>query len=53
MLSEVQRVCDRVGIIRDGRLVTLSNLDELRGKSSLEEIFLSYFSNPKEKALEP
>jgi ABC-type multidrug transport system ATPase subunit len=30
VLSEVQRVCDRVGIIRDGRLITLSQLDELR-----------------------
>jgi ABC-2 type transport system ATP-binding protein len=31
VLSEVQRVCDRVGIIRDGRLITLSDLDDLRG----------------------
>ncbi|HEY3085507.1 MAG TPA: ABC transporter ATP-binding protein [Candidatus Dormibacteraeota bacterium] len=30
VLSEVQHVCDRVGIIRDGRLITLSELDELR-----------------------
>jgi ABC-2 type transport system ATP-binding protein len=30
VLSEVQRVCDRVGIIRDGRLVRLMRLDELR-----------------------
>ena len=31
VLSEVQRVCDRVGIVRDGRLVQLAPLDELRG----------------------
>ena len=31
VLSEVQRVCDRVGIIRDGRLVQLAQLDEMRG----------------------
>jgi len=30
VLSEVQRVCDRVAIIRDGRLVRLAQLDELR-----------------------
>jgi ABC-2 type transport system ATP-binding protein len=30
VLSEVQRVCDRVGIVRDGRLVQLADLDELR-----------------------
>jgi ABC-2 type transport system ATP-binding protein len=30
VLSEVEHVCDRVGIIRDGRLVRLAHLDELR-----------------------
>ena len=30
VLSEVQRVSDRVGIIREGRLVQLAQLDELR-----------------------
>jgi ABC-2 type transport system ATP-binding protein len=30
VLSEVEHVCDRVGIIRDGRLVRLAQLEELR-----------------------
>ncbi len=30
VLSEVERVCDRVGIIRDGRLARVAQLDELR-----------------------
>jgi ABC-2 type transport system ATP-binding protein len=30
VLSEVERVCDRVGIVRDGRLVRVAHLDELR-----------------------
>ena len=30
VLSEVQRVCDRVGIVREGRLVQLAQMDELR-----------------------
>ena len=29
VLSEVEHVCDRVGIVREGRLVKLSGLDEL------------------------
>lgn len=29
VLGEVQRVCDRVGILRDGRLVTLEEIDSL------------------------
>ena len=33
VLSEVERVCDRVGIIRDGRLVTVEPTDELVNKA--------------------
>lgn len=31
-LPEVERICDRVGIIRDGKLVELSDIDKLSGK---------------------
>jgi ABC-2 type transport system ATP-binding protein len=30
ILSEVEHVCDRVGIVRDGRLVQVARLEELR-----------------------
>jgi ABC-2 type transport system ATP-binding protein len=116
ILSEVEHVCDRVGIVRDGRLVRVAQLEELRHirvhrvevefapgtgvperairdadgveavevdgnrvtctvrggvegllralrdadvtdlvstEPSLEEIFLSYFSEPKKKLLSP
>jgi len=33
VLSEVQRVADRVGVLRLGRLVAVERLDELRSKS--------------------
>ncbi len=33
ILSEVQRVCDRVGIIREGSLVALEDIDELLNRS--------------------
>jgi ABC-2 type transport system ATP-binding protein len=32
-LDEVQRVCDRVGIIRDGRLVAVENVEEITGRA--------------------
>lgn len=32
ILSEVERVCDRVGIIRDGHLVATESVDEIREK---------------------
>jgi ABC-2 type transport system ATP-binding protein len=35
LLGEVEQVCDRVGIIRQGRLVAEGTVDELRGGSRL------------------
>jgi len=35
LLGEVQQLCDRVGVIADGRLLTESTVAELRGASSL------------------
>ncbi|HVY97120.1 MAG TPA: ABC transporter ATP-binding protein [Solirubrobacterales bacterium] len=32
-LAEVQRVCDRVGIVRGGRLVAIERIDDLLGKA--------------------
>jgi ABC-2 type transport system ATP-binding protein len=32
-LDEVERVCDRVGIVRDGRLIAVERIDELLGKA--------------------
>ena len=33
-LAEVERVCDRVAIIRDGRLVTVADVAQLRGRAA-------------------
>jgi ABC-2 type transport system ATP-binding protein len=35
LMSEVEQVCDRVGIIRDGALVAEGTVDELRGRARL------------------
>jgi len=35
LLAEVQEICDRVGVINDGRLLRESTVAELRGASSL------------------
>jgi ABC-2 type transport system ATP-binding protein len=32
-LDEVERVCDRVGIVRAGRLIAVERIDELLGKA--------------------
>jgi ABC-2 type transport system ATP-binding protein len=55
ILSEVEHVCDRVGILRAGKLVRVADLAELRksGETSLEQIFLSHYSEsePRPKSL--
>jgi len=33
VMPEVEHVCDRVGIIRDGRLAAIEDIDELKGKA--------------------
>jgi ABC-type multidrug transport system ATPase subunit len=35
LMGEVEQVCDRVGIIREGTLVAEGTIDELRGRESL------------------
>ena len=49
VLSEVQRVADRVGVLRSGRLVAVERLDELRSKS-LHHVH-AHFSEPIELAV--
>jgi ABC-2 type transport system ATP-binding protein len=44
ILEIAQNMCDRIGIIDQGRLIAVGTMEELqstRGESSLEDIFLS------------
>lgn len=44
IMSEAEKLCDRIGIINDGRLLAQGTLQELReatGESYLEEVFVS------------
>jgi len=40
VLDVAEKLCDRVAIIRQGRLVMSGTMDEVRGEDSLEEVFL-------------
>ena len=45
VLSEVDRTCDRVGILRDGRLVALMSVDEAR-KASARSMVVDFGEDP-------
>ena len=40
VLEVAEKLCDKVAIIKDGRLVLSGKTEEVRGEASLEEIFL-------------
>lgn len=53
VMSEVEKLCDRVGIIHEGRLVaegTLAELGERYGNDDMEEIFVRAIGGGKEAA---
>lgn len=53
VMSEVEKLCDRVGIIHEGRLVaegTLAELGERYGNDDMEEIFVRAIGGEKEAA---
>jgi ABC-2 type transport system ATP-binding protein len=54
ILEIAERVCDRVGIINEGKLVAVGSIEELKAKSraglvSLEDIFLELTGGPEEQ----
>ena len=40
VLEVAEKLCDKVAIIREGRLVTSGTMDEVKGDASLEDVFL-------------
>jgi ABC-2 type transport system ATP-binding protein len=47
-LDEVQRVCDRVGIVRDGRLIAVERVAELLAKTQRRNLVEVEFAEPVE-----
>lgn len=55
IMSEVEKLCDRIGVIHRGRLRVVGTLDELRnltGCEFLEDIFVELLKNDEEEELE-
>ncbi len=55
ILEIAERMCDRIGIINNGKLVAVGTMDELRetqhGETSLEDIFLSLTGGAEESEI--
>ena len=56
ILEIAERMCDRIGIINQGKLIAVGTLDELRalgrGETNLEDIFLSLTGGPEETEID-
>ena len=47
VLEVAEKLCNRIAIIRRGRLVACGPTEEIRGDSSLEEVFLEVVEHEK------
>ena len=47
VLEVAEKLCDKVAIIRRGKLVRSGTMDEVRGDDSLEEVFLELEEDAK------
>lgn len=45
VLEVAEKLCNKIAIIKDGRIVASGNTDEVRGNSSLEELFMGLIDN--------
>ena len=40
ILEVAEKLCDRVAIIKQGKIVKIGNMKEIKGDESLEQVFL-------------
>lgn len=47
VLEVVEKLCDKIGIIKEGKLITYGTVDDVKGDESLEEVFLELIKDEK------
>lgn len=47
VLEVAEKLCNKIAIIKDGRLIAKGDTDKVRGDSSLEEVFMEVIENEK------
>ena len=45
VLDVAEKLCNKIAIIKDGKLVTCGDISDIKGDSSLEEVFLELIEN--------
>lgn len=45
VLEVAEKICDKIAIIKDGKIVSLGTTDEVKGDKSLENIFMELIDN--------
>jgi ABC-2 type transport system ATP-binding protein len=45
VLEVAEKLCDHIAIIKDGKIVAYGTMDEVKGNSSLEDVFLELVNN--------
>ena len=45
VLEVAEKLCDKVAIIKDGKIVSKGTMEEVKGNSSLEDIFMELIDN--------
>ena len=45
VLEVAEKICDKVAIIQGGKIVAEGRMDEVKGDSSLEDIFMELIDN--------
>ena len=53
VLEVAEKLCDRIGIIRQGRLVEVGATEDIVGNSTLEDVFLELTEHQEPPAAEP
>ena len=45
LLEVAEKICDKIAMIKDGKLIVSGSMDEVKGDSSLEDLFLELEGN--------
>ena len=49
MLEVAEKLCDKVAIIKGGKLIVSGTMEEVKGNTSLEDVFLELEENSEDE----